>query len=43
MDNRLSFKKAMKWLEEKYKIRGITISSYNLLHDLLPGTPKRIE
>jgi len=28
-DNRAPFKKAVKWLEEKYGIKGVTISSYN--------------
>jgi len=28
-DNRAPFKKAMKWLEEKYRIKGVAISPYN--------------
>jgi len=28
-DNRAPFKKAVKWLEEKYGIKGVTISPYN--------------
>jgi len=29
MDNRAPFKKAVKWLEKKYGIKKVTISSYN--------------
>jgi len=29
MDNKASFKKAVKWLEEKYRIKGVVISPYN--------------
>ena len=29
IDNRAPFKKAMKWLEEKYGIKGVTISPNN--------------
>jgi len=28
-DNRIPFKKTMAWLEEKYRIKGVTISPYN--------------
>jgi len=29
MDNGALFKKAVKWLEEKYRIKGVIISPYN--------------
>jgi len=29
IDNGLPFKKAVKWIEEKYGIKGVTISPYN--------------
>ena len=29
MNNGAPFKKAVKWLEEKYRIKGVTISLYN--------------
>jgi len=30
MDNRVPFKKAVTWIEDKYGIKEVTISPYNL-------------